>query len=320
MAEPLRRRVRAKFLQAASASTGAPDRSCRLAPGCEWFARGGLESAAWFARFTRFEQRTRENLDTAYGTQLSASEKDRIADGVRRHSARIFYEWLRLARGATAERSWLESMVEVDSSISILEEELAKKRGAIIVTAHLGNWELLAATLVRCGFQGAVVGLERRNDPASVWLSDMRRAYGVETIPQRTHPRALLEVLKEGGALGLLCDLEVRRLMGAFVPFFGVPALTMTAPAALARARGSALIPVRCVLPHEGAAHYVLSVSEPIERDWALPRQEATEDHMRRVNEVFEGWIRESPEQWAWHQARWRTRPPQEESGSGAPS
>ena len=311
VAEPLRRRIRARFLKAASASTGALP---------EWLARGGLESAAWLSRFTRFEQRTRENLDIAYGTELSSAQKDHIADGVRRHSARIFYEWLRLARGAEAERSWLRSMVEVDPSISILEAELAKKRGAIIVTAHLGNWELLAATLVRLGFEGAVVGLERRNDPASVWLSDMRRAYGVETIPQRTHPRALVDVLRGGGALGLLCDLEVRRLAGTFVPFFGVPALTMTAPAALARARGSALIPVRCVLPHADAAHYVLSVSEPVERDWSLPRQEATADHMRRVNEVFEGWIRETPEQWAWHQARWRTRPPEDGTSREAAS
>jgi Kdo2-lipid IVA lauroyltransferase/acyltransferase len=300
MAEPLRRRIRAKFLRAASASTGALP---------EWFARGGLESAAWLSRFTRFEGRTLDNLELAYGEELSSLEKANIAAGVRKHSARIFYEWLRLSRGGDREASWLDSMVECDDSIELLEAEVRKGRGVLVVTPHLGNWELLAATIRRRGIKGAVVGLERRNDPASRWLSDMRRGYGVETIPQHSHPRALVQVLEEGGTLGLLCDLEVRRLTGEFLPFFGRPALTMTAPAALARSRRLPLVPVRCVLPSPHAAHYVLSVEEPLERDWALPRQEATAEHMTRVNAVFERWIRESPEQWAWHQARWRTRP-----------
>ncbi|MCB9913838.1 MAG: hypothetical protein H6828_01665 [Planctomycetes bacterium] len=299
MADPLRRRVRAKLLGAASGATA-------LLP--QWLALGGLESAAWLSRFSSFEQRTRANLDLAYGETLPPRAKARIAAGVRAHTARLAYEWLRLARGAS-EAGWLAALVEVDPSIAILEEQLAAGRGAIVVTAHLGNWEVLAATIVRRGVQGAVVGLEKRRDPTAQWLVDMRRAHGVETLPQHSHPRALVRVLEEGGCLGLLCDLEVRRLAGEFLPFFDRPALTMTAPAALARARRLPLIPVRCVLPHPDAAHYVLSVDPPLWRDDALPRREATLDHMRRVNAVFERWIREAPEQWAWHQARWRTRP-----------
>ncbi len=300
MPEPLRRRVRAKFLRAASTTAG-------VLP--EWLALGGLESAAWLSRFTRFEARTQANLELAYGSELTPAQRARIASGVRKHSARIFYEWLRLYRGRELEASWIDSMVEVDDSIRILEEESARGRGALVVTGHLGNWELLAATLSRRGLRGGVVGLERKKDPASAWLIEMRKSYGVETIPQHTNPRALMRILQGGGVLGLLCDLEVKRLAGEFLPFFGRPALTMTAPAALARARQLPLIPVRCVLPSPGAKRYVLSVEAPLERNDSLPRDEATAEHMQRVNQVFERWIRETPEQWAWHQARWRTKP-----------
>jgi Kdo2-lipid IVA lauroyltransferase/acyltransferase len=299
VADPLRRRVRAKFLRAASITSG-------ILP--EWLARGGLEQAAWLSRFTRHEKRILENLTRAYKGELDAGELQRIASGVRRHSARIFYEWLRLSRGSELEGAWLDSVVRTDSSLQILDEAVANGRGALIVTAHIGNWELLAATLVRRGIRGAVVGLERKRDPGSIWLSDMRRAYGVETIPQHSHPRELMRVLEGGGSVGLVCDLEVRRLAGEFLPFFEVPALTMIAPAALARARRLPLIPVRCVLPEPGSDHYLLRVEEPIERDWSLPRREATSEHMQRVLGIFERWIRETPEQWAWHQARWQAK------------
>jgi KDO2-lipid IV(A) lauroyltransferase len=132
----------------------------------------------------------------------------------------------------------------------------------------------------------------------------MRRAYDVESLPQRIAPRRLLERLRAGETLGVLCDLEVRRLAGAWLPFFGVPALTMTAPAALARAARLPLFPVRCVVR---GARYRLIADEPLALDPALPRRDATLDLMTRLNAVFERWIRADPEQWAWHQPRWRT-------------
>ena len=131
----------------------------------------------------------------------------------------------------------------------------------------------------------------------------------METIPQHSHPRQLVRALEGGRVLGVLCDLEVRRLAGEFLPFFGRPALTMTAPAALARARRVPLVPVRCVLPEPGAPRYRVLFEPPLEYDLQRPRREATRSLMLQVNELFEGWIREDPEQWAWHQQRWRTAP-----------
>jgi len=301
MADPLRRRLRHKFLRVASATTAhlpAP------------LVQGGLRGAAWLTRFSSFEGRTLANLERAYGEELDTAGRRRIAAGVRRHGARLAHEWLQLASlGGVEREAWLAESVRVDDSIEVLQRVLAEGRGALVVTGHLGNWELLAATLRRIGLRGSVVGYEKRRDPSSQWLVDMRRAYGVETLPQHSHPRALVRVLERGEVLGLLCDLEVRRLAGEFVDFFGLPALTMTAPAALARTRETPLVPVRCVLPQEGAPQYVLSVDAPLAYDHALPRQEAMRDLMRRLNDRFEAWIREHPEQWAWHQHRWRTRP-----------
>lgn len=141
----------------------------------------------------------------------------------------------------------------------------------------------------------------------------MRRGYGVETIAQNESPRRLLEVLKRGETLGLLCDLEVRRLAGEFLPFFGRPALTMTAPAALARAGGVPLVPIRCIARRVGGREHVLHVEPPLALDPDLDRHQAARDLLTRMNATFERWIRETPEQWAWHQHRWRTSPGEHE-------
>lgn len=297
-AEPLRRRVRARALRGLTSAS-------RIVPAPALDA--GLACLSGLMRFSRYDRRVRENLELALGSETSAAERDRIARGVRRHSARLLAEWLRLARGDRAATSaWLEHNVDVAPSISILEELARGGRGPLVVTAHIGNWEVLAAMLKHRGFDGQVVGRQRARDSSSDWLVEMRRAYGVESLPQDTSPRRLLEALRAGRLLGVLADLEVRRLAGEFVPFFGVPALTMTAPAALARAARLPLVPVRCTLV---GGRYRLAVEPPLHLDRELDRRAAARDLLVRLNAVFERWIREAPEQWAWHQPRWRTRP-----------
>jgi len=255
-------------------------------------------------------ERARRNLEFAYGEELDEEARERILRGVFRHSARLFREWGRLsgARGPADPRSrWLDEEVRLDPSIEHLDAALAGGRGALVVTAHIGNWELLAARLGRRGQRGAVVGLRRPRDPASDWLIEMRRAHGVETIPQDAPPRRMLEVLRRGEVLGILSDLEVRRLDGEFLPFFGRPALTMTAPAALVRAARAPLLPLRCVASPRGG--YTLFADEPLELDPSLEPRAARRDLLQRQNRLFERWIRADPEQWAWHQHRWRTAP-----------
>jgi len=306
MADPLRRRLRARLLFGLTHGSA-------LVPGPLQDAALGL--AASLVRRGRLGTLARENLQLALGDELDEAARERVLRDCFQHSARLLTTWMRLARGAppdgplASRGTWIDEAVTIDPSIAILEEVLARGRGALVVSAHLGDWELMVAAMRRRGHHGAVVGLQRPRDPSSDWPVAMRRAYCVETIPQDASPRRLLEVLRGGGVLGLVTDLEVRRLDGEFLPFLGRPALTMTAPAALARAARVPLVPMRCVARGPGRWDHVLSVEEPLALDTSLPRREATSDLLLRMNQTFERWIRETPEQWAWHQNRWRTAP-----------
>jgi len=299
--EPLRRKLRGSLLRGLTRAAGVLPTSV---------LSGTLELATRVAPIGRYADRTRANLERALGDETTDAERRRIADGVRAHSARLLAEWTRLARGRAAARAFLERHVETDASLARLDELRRPGRGVLIVTAHLGNWECLAATLALRGYDGDVVGRTRARDSANRWLVEMRRAYGVETLAQDGPPRRLVESLRAGRILGLLTDLEVRRLDGVFVPFFGHPALTMTAPAALARATGLPLVPAFCVA--DGPA-YRLTFEEPLELDRSLDRRAATLELCARMNAAFERRIRAAPEQWAWHQPRWRTRPAEAE-------
>lgn len=302
--EPLRRRARAAGLRALARAAGAAPPSVvqaclgKVAPLAlrqrqhEAVDRNLTAAAAWL-----------DGLEPGLGRRL-ASDPASLTRRCGRFAAEQFAHWIRLARGAEPgdqRGEWVDELVHLDESIEILDRTLAGGRGAIIVTAHLGDWELLCARLRRRGHEGAVVGRVRRRDSSHRWLVDMRRAYGVETIPQDAGAREALGVLKRGGVLGLLTDLHVPRLDNRQVPFLGVPAPTMTAPASFARAWRAPLVPVRCV---RTGSRYVLSVEEPLELQRDLDRQDAELDLLRRQNEIFGRWIAATPEQWAWYLPR----------------
>ncbi|MBL8861419.1 MAG: lysophospholipid acyltransferase family protein [Planctomycetes bacterium] len=289
-----RRALRARLLDAL---TGA----ARVAP--RVVVEGALCACAPLARWTRFERMTRANLARAL-PELDPAERLRIAGAVRRHAARQFASWLRLASSDAPRGAWIDELVEADASLELLGAALARGRGAIVATAHLGDWELCATRLVRLGFRGAVVGLRRPNDPSALWIEAARARHGLRTIPQSAPPRELLHVLARGECLGILADLDARRLDGIELPFLGLPARTLTAPAALARASGAPIVPVRCV--RERSGRYRLAAEAPIELDPTLPRELARRDALARLNAVYARWIRAAPEQWAWHQDRWR--------------
>jgi KDO2-lipid IV(A) lauroyltransferase len=275
--------------------------------------RCGLHAAAHAAGLSSWSRQAHANLELALGEELDAAARRRTARACFHHAARVAADCLRLSRAGRGDRRarrvrrWVEQSVTLDESLALLDTERQAGRGVVLATAHIGNWELLGARLtphVRSnGVTPVAVGLDRHG-----WLRRLRGSYGLESLPQNTHPRRLLEFLAEGRPIALLADMEVRRLAGTFLPFFGTEALTMTAPAALARSANCSILPVRCYLPH-GENTYRIRFEQPLRIDPSLPRKQATSDLMRRLNSTYESWIRETPEQWAWYQPRWRTRP-----------
>lgn len=264
-----------------------------------------LRAAGPLARRTRPVRTMRDNLALAGGA-AGVVDPQSLERAVLRHAARQFASWVRLSRSAgprTKSGAFVLAQTRTTPAAEEALRTLCAGEGAIVASAHLGEWELLAAYLAHRGVQGGVVGLERRADPASAWLARLRERNGVRTHAHDGPPRALLAELAAGRIVGLLTDLETPRSDQVLLPFLGVPAHCAGAPAALARASGRPIVPMVCVHEAEG---WTIHAEEPIRFDRRAPRASEERRVLAALNGVYETWIRRWPGQWAWHQPRWR--------------
>ena len=259
---------------------------------------GGL--GYWLNR--RESGRTLAHLRLAFPDRPGAWHR-RTARGVFRHAGRIAAEFVRALRW-TPERRLRRLCVNADEFVARFREDCAP-RGAVTLTAHFGNWEILGA--MGPAVRPLAVVARRPNDPRLARLADdLRRRAGITVVYQDDSPRPLLRLLRDGGAVGILADQDVRRLPGIFVPFFGVDAYTLTAPVQLAQASEATLRVYLCV--REGS-RYRMVWSERIDPGTKAGGPDAIRRATLEWTRFLEAAIREHPEQWMWMHRRWRTRP-----------
>jgi KDO2-lipid IV(A) lauroyltransferase len=181
-----------------------------------------------------------------------------------------------------------------------LERACAGGRGAVVVTGHLGAWELLVAPFVQRGFRVCVIARPLRDPRYQRLIEDLRRRLGVEVVREGETPRALVRALRGGALVGVLID-QNRTSRGVWVELFGRPAWTPTGAAVLARLAGVPLVPM--AIRRAGRRHRI-TIGEPIR---VAPDEPGAILAVTAASvKVLEGWIRETPDQWVWMYDRWR--------------
>lgn len=183
-----------------------------------------------------------------------------------------------------------------------LEVMRATGRPPMFVAGHLGNWEVGPAGPVSQGVPIAVVYQPLENPYLDARLRALRAGIGCTLLRRDSSARELLRAAKEGCAIGLIVDH--RDDDGVPLPFFGHAKLTTLAPARMALRLGTALFAAR--VERIGPARYRLSAHGPILPDTrdAAPELQA-EQMMRKVNALFEQWIRERPGEWLCTKRPW---------------
>ena len=192
-----------------------------------------------------------------------------------------------------------------------LRAAMAPGHGLVMVSGHVGHWELLARRLVRGGVSCASVARSGTSPILHTLLSRFRAA-GKFDVLLRDDPgtaRAIIRTLRQGRLLGLLIDQDTD-VQGAMVPFFGRPAWTPRAAGDLAlRFKAPvAVIWSRRRGPAPGDGHE-LSI-ELVPYDDAAPDREAESLRITaRCTALLEQAIRDRPEEWVWMHERWKTQP-----------
>lgn len=200
----------------------------------------------------------------------------------------------------------IKGLVAGVSHWEYLKGPLQKGRGVVAVTAHLGNWELIAQRTVLETGRTATVAQKSYDSRFEEELGKLRSLYGLKIFPRGTTVKPILKHLKEGGVLGVLADQDTS-VDSVFVDFFGRLAKTPSGPAWLAQATGAALITGFLWRREDGRYQMEFGPEIPVPPRGA-PREAlipAVQEYTKRTEKV----IREHPEQWVWMHERWRSRP-----------
>ncbi len=177
-----------------------------------------------------------------------------------------------------------------------------RDRPAIFLTAHLGNWNLTPVAAIRAGIVPTVIFRAQTNPRIEALFARVRAGLPWRSLEVGEAARGMLRELEAGRAVGLLPDQRFEG--GELVPFFGRPAPTPVAPARIAVRMGLPFVAAR-VVRLEGC-RFEIRIEPPLEPDPTIrDARERAFALTAALNRLFEGWIRERPEQWLCAKRRW---------------
>lgn len=187
-----------------------------------------------------------------------------------------------------------------------LDAALAEGRGALLTTAHFGNWELMGVAVAHLGVPMNVIA-RRIDDPGvEAVLNRLRSRTGAGVIYKEDAIRSALKTLRNGEAVGVLIDQNTVPSQASFVPFFDRLAATTRITAQLHLRTGAPIIMFFCV-PEGDRYRFVI---EPLAVDaGCADGDDAVEQLTAAATRQIERHIRQCPEAWLWIHDRWRTRP-----------
>lgn len=240
--------------------------------------------------------------------QIAAAFPGRAAEWVERQTAACYRHFgreafvtARLARDGDS----VPQRVEADATAERWIGRMAAGEGVVVVTGHLGNWELAGTYLAQRGVPLSAVVKRQRNGRFDAWLADTRRRLGMDSI-YMDDARVLPALLARGRTVVLIADQDARS-RGLAVTFFGRPASTFRGPVRLALRTGAPLVFASLVRNGDRYRLTAETMHEESAAPAAYPTREAELELTRRWVAALERRVRESPQQYFWFHRRWKS-------------
>lgn len=190
---------------------------------------------------------------------------------------------------------------------SIVEERLARERGLIMVTGHLGNWELGGAYVAARGLPMQAVARHMENPLFDRYLTHTRERIGMTIVHDEEAVRRVPRALRNGSAVAFLIDQGAVGLASTWVPFFGRLAKTPRGPAVFALRLGAPIVFGAALRQPSGRFRLVF---EPIDTTSTGDLDADVDRIVGEYTAVLEKWVRRAPEQYFWHHRRWKHQRP----------
>jgi Kdo2-lipid IVA lauroyltransferase/acyltransferase len=279
-----------------------------LLPRQSAIALGRVLGIATYFLPTRLRRTGLRNLDIAF-PELPAADKRRLLRGSFDGLGRLLGEFSQFPH---MNPDKLRQIVEYDPvGLPYVRKAEAEGRGIIYLTAHIGIWELLSFAWSALECPGSFIVRPIDNPRIEEMIDKFRTRFGNQTIDKKMAARRALRVLREGGWLGILADLNTHPKEGVFVPFFGRLACTTTGAATFALRTDAAVIPIAAVWRKE-RKRYLIYLDREVELIRTGDDNRDVEINTARFTDAIERMVRQYPEQYLWIHRRWKTRPPGE--------
>jgi KDO2-lipid IV(A) lauroyltransferase len=247
----------------------------------------------------RQSKKALDNLTIAYGDSMTARELRRMTRRVFSQLGRNLADVLRLP---LVRREDLGSLVAV-KGLDKFSRTMARGRGLIAITGHLGCWELIPAYFSLVGYPVSVVGRRVYDSRIDSIVRSFRSAKRIELIGDGDFQMAL-RCLHRGRALGLLID-ERANDSGVPVDFFGGRSRVTRGPVILSARSGSPIVPLAI---HRGErGKHIIEIGDPIVVSKSSDLKEGIRSYARECSKAVEAFISEYPTEWVWMHDKFET-------------
>lgn len=252
------------------------------------------------------------NLEIAF-PEKSVAERKKILAGSLENLGRVLGE---LSQNHKYSRERFAEMVEIDMDEET--QELYRRNreeglGIVITTGHFGNWEMFVLGFAASFQPISYLARPLDNPKIDAMLNARRDRFGNRPINKAFSAMTAIKLVREGGILGILADVNTHPREGVFVPFFGVPACTSAGAATIAIRAGAVIYPAVCVYDRDKDKYRMIR-GEIIVPENTGDRERDIRETTARFTLEMEKFIRLYPDQWMWIHRRWKTRPPGEPS------
>jgi len=271
---------------------------CCLLPNClaEWLGQT-LGALTWLVVPKRRKKMGIENAMLCLGVNEAEAERIVRASWVR--FGPMIFEVMRFP----VLKNKTKEFVTIEGA-ELLQNGLELGRGAVIATAHSGNWELMGGALSAAGFPIVGVAMRQKEAGFDRFINEQRRLVGMH-ITYKDNVREMFDMLKQGWAIGLLSDQDISVRDGIVFDWFGRATNFVQGPAVIARYRNAPLFPGYITRNKQGQHRIIIHppIFVPRTKDKAADIRSA----MIEISKVLEQHIRQYPEEWFWLHDRWKS-------------